>query len=946
MRQKFRDFLIFTIVALISILLFYFKLLFLSTPFIEWGNFYFFPLAFQQLVHGSSFPFWNPYGGDGLPNLFISATLINYIMNNYPSILLGYFLPLSVASRVYILYTTLFLAESFYILSGRFTDKFFVRVVASLFFLYNAFEIDQLSSGDFAEFFSLAFLLLSLNFVILSRSIGKTINIYSLVSIILLFASLGIEEFTYLGSVLYLSFFIIYTPNLGKNVRSLKNIFKEILLPILLTIGVLLLIFTPFILPIEFGSFISLGPSSPYAQSLQTFKFYSNNFLSVLFLIPYPIDDVAQVSVLSLSSVLLQIWNLFNYLLLALALLWGFIRNNKRLSLFSVIIIVSALIGAGPKSIIPSVPIFFYLHLPGYKLLNTSYYWDWIIIAPLYSIIFIDIIAYFYESFRSRKTTDGIKWPKKVVLSPRKRKILTALFAVVFIFVLLTPVASQGYYNSSSIINRGSYVPQSYYNLNSEIDNLTSGTFQGVAFFPYDQELIYNLSIHHFLNPLYNSQSFRTPYMSTYASVPAPINDYFSFVYNEFYNNLTTHLSELMGIAGMDYFVVLKGVSEYNGPYNASETMSLMQRQIGVTMVSNTSTYSIYKSNYFPPVAKTLGMTGILLGNYYALNTLANKGIDLVNYSLFMPNDISQGNWKVILNSSRQIILQKPSDINQLYMLTTNSTKISSANYVSDSSINFSDSAWASSNSYNLPNISDNPTAPSSFAFTKGNSTLTIPLSIKDNQNEIWIQIWEANDSGNLTFFVNNNQIEAIHTINNGCSGFRLVNLNYSFTENNILRIISTVPNKHYINAVGNIILVNGANFNHSKYLVQSLISKDNVHLVSFNNLTSNDNQWNGSTASFTAVLGGFEVGLPSASNIVSVNYPYYKDILTNGKVLSLYGGVNQVLVSNVKSSSLTVKFASFEYWYYGTIIQIVVILAYLGSLEIKYLHKKKGGRP
>lgn len=952
MPKKLREFLIFSVLILTTIILFYFRLLFISSSFIEWGNFFEFPLDLQQLIAGSSYThiFWSSTGGDGLPNVFPSTTIINFAFGNYLSIFLELNLPIAAAIRVYIIVSVFFLSFSFFTLTKAFSSKLLGRIGATVFFLFNPAQILLLTGGDFLQMFSLGFLFLSIYFVILGRRQGNSLNIYIIISIAFMFLTLGSEQVTYLGIALWIVIFILFTRDLSIKSTELKKITSNLIIPFLTSFILMFLIFLPFILSTGLGSVIRLGPSSPYAQSLSEIKLFSNGFFPTLFLEPWTLSsNAAELSVASISVSMLMTWNVILYGFLLFMLAWGFIVKRKVLVTFSLVILIAALLGSGPKSVLPTIPIFLYAHLPGYQLLNASYYWDWIIIGPLYSLVLLDILNYISVS------ASGESVRKKTMRVPRKgtssryflKRAFTVSFLVALIIILVAPTASQGYYSSLGIINRGEYVPQSYYGLTGAIDALTQGTSEGVAFFPPNQELVLSGGSPHFNNPLYNTQSFRAPYMAGYGLIPANISQYFNFVYNEFYSNETDHVAELMGLAGIDYFVVLKGVENYNGQYKSQNASLLMKYQTGISLILNTKSYAIYESNYNPPTSFANSKSEIIIGNYYTLLELANEGVNLFDISIFLSSDINANDWKIILDHSRDIILQNNSDLTWLYLLTTNLTTVNPYEYINYSETGSSNpryplTNWAYGPNYYVPEISQISTAPQNFIFTGSNSTVSLPIHGSKSDNTVWVQLWFSGDSRNVSFFADGKLIQTVNTYSPGDDEFKLVKLNYSFNNNQVLQMNSSGLNDFWINAIGNIYLTNGTQLSDNEHFIHSLILNGSLRILTYSNLGTFDSPANISNATFEPTVSGFKL-VSSASGILNVNYPYYSTERSNGIVLSSLGGVNQVVIP-ASGESTSIYFISYQYWVYGSIIQVSALVSSLLFLVFRRKFFSRGG--
>ena len=936
----------------ITILLFYFKVFFIFDSYIQWGNFYL-PFSKLQVYRYISYIFWNPYYS-GEPNLFPSTTIVNTSIFTLPFSAIVHVISIGFAVRIFFFVSSLFLLNSFFIFSGKFSSSVLTRTIGSMFFLYNPFQIDQLSAGDFLSFWSQGFLLLSLTFLMIAIKLEKRSSIPWIISFIFLYLTIGIQQFTYLGIVLYLFFGMIYFFKKFQRKHTLWISIRKTVVSLLILFPILLFVFAPFILP-TFVSFISLGPASPLAPSISSYSGFTTNFLGVIFLQPYPGHSTATESVMNfLTPAIFLVWTVLLDLLMGFLLIYGLIRKDITSRSIAVAIIFSSILGAGTHSPLGFVPEFLYLHMPGYQLLNTSYYWDWVIIAPLYSVLLMFITDGILDI---NKKFDGNS-PKPVLheVNPLFRKIrhsnlVKLSFVSILIFVVVAPIGTQGYYGTNGIVNRGSYVPSSYVQLADKLINLTDNNGGGVALFPPGPQVYYNISKMQFTNSLYVFSPFEIAYPGSYENVPTATQKYFQWIYETFYDNQTTSLGQLMAMAGIKYFVVLNGANNYPSGYSSRDPISLMGYQKNVTLMVNTTSYSIFlNNNSVYQVQNSANFTIIIGTQFSAFNQVADNGYNLVYNPVFTTNNINSNNYMWVLQNTSRILLGNISDINYLALNAVKSLKMDSTTFLNnsnteDSATTTSKSTWVDGANYYVPQISNLPSSPNNFVFTNSFSSLNITVNGNSTYNKIYAEVYYSPLSANLSVSVNNRMIQTIacHEIQGNASGFRLVPINYTFENKAVLEITPLEPNM--TESIGTIYLVNNGSMDSVLSHIKNIIVKDGISVFNYNSVNTvfqyDKNIDSSMGLNISDSYSGYIIKGP-IGKFLWVNYGYYGDQqhTSNGAEFSIFDGVNTLIISSTSTRQIRVTMDTYTLWAYGTLCQIITFLSLISA---GILIRKKG---
>ena len=833
-------------IFIILIIIFYFQVIFFFDQYIQWGNFYT-PYSKAQLFSSYGAIFWDRF--TGIPNPFAATTLENTIMYNWLIGLLSKFLSIALSMRIYIVLTSFFVISSFYIFTSQYSNNLFKRLVVSIFFFFNPLQMNQLVAGDFLSFWYEGFLILSIFFLISGVRNKCRFNLYWFFSFVFFYLTIGQEQFFYLGILLFLVFFIVeYFKHHSTNKGVLKTSLELFMGTGIILFTIFLLAF-PLILPILFGSYINLGPHSTFAQPLSEYSFFSTNPFNILLLKAYPsiMGNIANISMSKFSVGVELVWEgLFDAIVLSI-LIFSIVKKSFATRTFAFVIIVSSILGGGPHSFLGSIPVFLYLHLPGYQLLNTSYFWAWVIISPLYSLLLIIMLEDFSLGYRKLDKTLQSKanflQNKLLLIRYFKKLRLQTLLSLIVLIIILLPISSQGYYNTyngNGIINKGTTVPNSYASLSEDLYNLTANNNGGVAFFPPGPQIYNSNMSDQFVFAYANFHSFKELDIPSYGNLPGVVPDFNLFLYNliyGYYGNQTINVGMLMAYSGIRYIVALNNMTQY-GYNNFHDSKIQLEKMNGLSLIQSSEGYTIFESKYAPLIAEYSNNISIAVGNDFSLVELANNGYNLTYNPLVFLKDLNQSNSFFLLNKTSNIFLQSSSDISYLALKSTPHLKDVSSKFIR-ASLNHNSSPseyWVNGSLYYVPEISQLPTSPNNFVFTNSNSSLNFNLTTSKLFNEILLQLYFSNVSKNIEIYANGVKMETVdtHIKGNSNAGFRLIPLKLNTTGNINITLVSRSLNEYYIEALGAAYLVNNRVFNERIGEITSIGNVDFFMIVNY----------------------------------------------------------------------------------------------------------------
>ncbi len=940
----------------VSILIFFYKLFFYFPNYVVWGNYYA-PFTKLQLYESSKLIFLNI---NGTTNVFPASTIFNIFFSSDITTFLTYLFSLGESIRIYFFVSSLFLMYSFYLLSSKFSNSRWIRIFSTLFFMYNPFQITQLSAGDFLIFFYEGFLLVSIFFMLVAIKNKKMLNIYWVVSFIFMFLTAGELQFSYLGIPLYIIIFSSEFFILKESKFRVEMIVYKIILYDIILILVFLLIFMPLILPAYFGSYISLISHSPIAESLSEYASFTDNFQGVLFLMPYSytgekIGNIATNGLFITSGILFHAYLDILYLCILILLIFSVVVRGINLKIYFISAIVSAILGSGPHSPVKFIPIYLYEYLPGYPLLNTSYYWDWIVIVPIYSILILIILSKLWpraKELKNIKISFISSFIKRVNLI---KKPVVIIFVFLIASLLIVPIATQSYYydNGNGILDRGEY-EYNYSSMSNQLCVLEESHPGGVIFAPPGPEIYKNGSncCNHATFSYANYMSFRELQLPSYGSGPSNNTAIDFYFYSLLYGNTGTHdkvnIGLIMSYLDMQYIVILKNMTQYtNSAYNYLNIQ--MNKFTGLKIIDNSKNYEIYSSLYKPVSVLYSNTFFIDIGNLYSLNALESNNYDINHVIQVYSNALSYSNFWFYLNNTSGIELQNLSYLNYLYLDSTHYKTINPTEYVKkNSSSYFPRYNWANGSYYNPPEVSELPTSPNEYAFTCSEfDNLSINIEGSSEYSKAFLQVYFSNlaPDANVSIYVNNSIIQKInpHIGNSSQNGFLLIPINYDINKNITLTINSgntsngAVPN-WWIDAIGNIYLTNSSKYTINENIINNIINNGNVKIYSYSNASKMNSNLTYSLGNLTLSNQGYSIQ-SNGFKFAMVNYPKYSNEKSNLKIVS--NGINTIILESHIKKSIHVIVTSYEFWIYGTFIQVAFFIASTGFLfALRYRNK------
>jgi hypothetical protein len=335
---------------------------------------------------------WNPFAYNGAISITPITSALSIAVYNVPLYILASIFPMFLAGKVYIVLSFIVLSSSFFYFTKVFSNNYLIRITSTFFYLLLPINLMILSAGDPNSLFFLSFTFLSYRFLwgSITRS-EKIVGKNAILSTIFLALSIGDYEVFLLGTLLFVLLFIYFSfSDEPVNIKNLFNMGRRLLILILL---LLLLIFPEIYIIIAEGS----TKTFIFNPGLGSFIGNSVSFFNVLILKGYP-PNLAWISVSTIGLVLINnVWEVFEIFLLLLLVVSPIIERNKKLLFFSALIVLGALLGSGAKSPISFLNTYLYLHFPGYESLNGSYFWDWIFLSFLFTILFIHLLEFLHN---------------------------------------------------------------------------------------------------------------------------------------------------------------------------------------------------------------------------------------------------------------------------------------------------------------------------------------------------------------------------------------------------------------------------------------------------------------------------------------------------------------------------------------------------------------------
>lgn len=643
-----------TLIFLVLIFVIYYQLLEFYKGYLGFGNF-FYPLS--PSTH--DYIFWDPYYENGAANFTPLSFILGDFVFNFFYYGVGFIIGATVSVKLYILFETFLFFVAFYILTSEFTSNIKYRIAATIFYTLNPVQLVILAHGNWSNM--QAYSTFFLGYVIILKVAKRKITEFYMLAayLLLMFSFLDFQVF-YLGIFIYLISAVIIRfnedylkPHKYKQLVSFlsKNIIFE---------GAISL---PVLLPLIFSAFVNVSPTGNYAQPIAAF-YNGSTYPSILLFLEGG-GKLAWTSVGSFGSLFANIWSYSLYLLISGSIfLSSFLMIKQKKMNFALpllLISIGVLIGSETKGPLGLVAVYLYLHFPGYQVLNYSYIWDQIVISFSFSLIVLSLIDYFGRKKDLRQKL----FIKKISRDTLNKSVAVSLITLM-LFVSLTPIVTQNYYNVPLGINdRSSIYNSNYSSLCKNISELVKNTDFGVMFFPENPGVFYdNNSSYTTTNPLVLYPNYRTPIIGNYNEAISPSENYFIWLYSTFFSNRTKYLAELSAIDGVKYFVVFKHLysSAFGNP-GPKQTIADLLEQRSLKILTSTPNYDLFENELnISSVYRVTNLT-LVIGNMSLLNYMAYAGFNLNNLSILFQSDLSAHNWNTLVPKIRNIVVENYSAI-------------------------------------------------------------------------------------------------------------------------------------------------------------------------------------------------------------------------------------------------------------------------------------------
>ena len=746
------------IILLLVVLVIYFRML-LYSGFVQWGNFGF------PLIPSSSTALdaltWNPFSYNGMPVLTPWIDIFS-VFSNIIVELFGSVLSLNIAVKSYIIMMTFFMVYSFYLLTREFYRNIIARTFSSLFILGNPLILQLVGQGDPYQFSIWGIYFISVLF--LSKSLKSTdvkkIE-YQLCSVLLLSVTVAVPQIFYLGVPLYFAF-IFYFTVIDKRLFNSKG-FILFLKNVIFSTILLIPLVSPLILTTFFGAF-NLSPSSNFANPLSNFEGLSVSFSNMLLFNTFPGLPTTYL-LRSINNFLFsEIWIIAQVLFISFLFTTAVVFREKRSLFFITLILLSAVIGSGFLSPVSFIPVYLYTHFPGYQLLNGSYYWDWIIIVPSFSLLSGLIIECLLTTSTFRLGNRVAYFSNK--LESRRRVISrngAVSICVVISFIIIMPLVGQGFYGDSNSGIHPTNVPNSYNILTKQLNEFVNKSQLGVAYFTPDNYVFFGNNTNGEAQPLLSS-NIRSPGIPSYGSPPVISSNFFYWVYTEFYLNQTHSIAQIMGLMGIKYFVTLNNVISASSLFvaNYHNPTKLMEYQKDMKLLRINDSYSIFESTININVAQSVKTFTLMSGNYESLLNSAALGVDISHIAPVFPGDINQQNFEFYLGNTSSLVLLNEQSLTSVAIdkFTNNTNSVNPLNYANNY-FTSPEQGWVSSSSLWYTNKASIINDAYSYVITSTNLKMAFTMHASEpGSYKLWLYtLNSASKNAQLGVSLNNERI-------------------------------------------------------------------------------------------------------------------------------------------------------------------------------------------
>jgi len=757
------------IIAIIAVTI-HWSLLLDGGGYLTWGNFLLPYTNSQYVPYGSPPGSWSPYQFMGNPAPTPFPLEVNFLTAVGPLAFLSSFLGPSAAAAIYAIASTVILGAASLLFLRSIVRNFWGRLAGATLLVAGPFQLQLFGQGDYLQFISEAFVLLSIFLLWKAVRNPQTRWLWFPLSMAMLILALGSLQMFALGLVLYGAFFLYYVLS---SVRGPLRMRLLSLAGLSLRFLALPLLLAALILPL-FDAAVDIGPSSVFALSLSTFASYTANPAAVFLMMGYvggsnPPNFLGYEMVsFSAGTIVAGLWMAFVVGLVIVVWMGLLIFKDRRGYFFLAIATLGSLLGSGPHGPLGALNTYLYLHLVGYQEINASYYWDWMLVGPAVAAGLSVIVERIVELTPTRAPEHpGSNPPTNPTCdtpTPRVQRCRTSrnlkvptiymigvAVAAIIVVSSALPFAVNAQ-NGPLGIHANTY-PTTYARIDGLLERLIGHTYAGVALFNPDVNWFLNNQSQIIPNAFILFPTVRIPGLPFYAAPPFPSNFYNYWVYKEFYTNATRYVGELFAAEGVEYFLVFYGTQSASFyPYflqfsygkNASR---LMEFQVGIVPVVTAKDFVIYRDLYYSNVATPLTNLSVVEGGYSELNAMAYAGVNLTNQGMIFPSDIPPADCPQYLNRVNRIFGEST---NALYDLALTCTATSSSNPLDDTA---GSQAWQSSLRELGGSIWDS--WPSPLAVAHGGSyPIEVPINAQgcSASCNLWLPIRFSGDGGLLDF--------------------------------------------------------------------------------------------------------------------------------------------------------------------------------------------------
>lgn len=934
------------------------------TGYISWGNLLI-PMN-ENLYNFFRSVTWNPNYGNGSPVLTPWITLIQNSILFLPY-LLGGLINLNLGAKLFIVLSLFFNGYSFYLLSGRLSKRFLSRIIATWFYMLNPLMLQMVGSGDSEQFIVFGVYLLSL--LLIAKSIDSKDEMrvfYWFFSILLLSFTVTFYQLFYLGVPFYLLFTFYLIVIEQKGPFALKIIrFAKYFTSIICILPVLLM---PFLLSL-FSSSYSFLPNSLLAIPFNFYIAFASNPLNLLLMNSINANPIIQLLGTLENTLIADAWSDAIISLVIFILGVGIVFRDRRILFFAVIAVLGSLLGSGDHSPVSSLNAYLYVHMIGYQVLNASYYWEWIVIIPAYSLVLClsleKIIDY---SIVVRRNIHLFE--QKGRGSTRLNKITQSKSLIFFItvmmiigFITLLPVNSQGYYGNEIYQIHPDTAPKELYSdLPVQLNKFLGSSNLGVAYFIPEAWVFYGNDRGGSWQPILIAPNFRSPAAISYGSQPLVSSYYSYWVYYEFYSNDTNNIAQLMSIMGIKYFVTFNNIEPAYG-YLPEEfgknSTKLMLNQKDIKLLYSSPEYSIFESTLKVEMVNSDSSFTIFSSNYSSLLDSASIGINISRLGPVFLGDLNSSNFDFILNNTSGMVFlnfQQGLETLAIDKFLNNTDSISLQKYAN--SFDFSPSqGWMSSDQIvpirNFSLINEALISQSyPYILTNGhNKSFVVSLdTVPRGYCALWAYVQKSSiPNSKLEISIGNlSTIIDTYTLNSSLDNFYWVRIPISINSTGMKLTVTSLSGENGIEKL--VILKRGVVEPEMNYLKQ-FIEGRGVNVINLSQIFNQNTKFASLNGTVNSTIGHFNSANKVGSSFILINnpngyglfgdfkdinivhYAYFSEmteIIKGFHIIPILGGLNFVLISNGKSFEAVFISKSLTNLLIGSIVLIATAIMFV----------------